>query len=167
MIVIESYQTDKTYKNQKKFDCGNAVINKFAAQSLKSQVRKHLSKAYVLTGDQDSFMGFYTLCAFSLIANQFDGFRNAGLPASIPCIRLIMLGVDKNYQKLGYGRDLLVHAIDKMLEAAQHIGVYGLYLDAEPKAVDFYLKHAFTLLYQEDRQQAAQMFLPIQTVRGL
>ena len=38
-VMVCSYQADITYPGQKKFDCGNEVINKFARDSLKKSVR--------------------------------------------------------------------------------------------------------------------------------
>ena len=48
-VRISLYDPTVTYPGQKRFDCGNDAIDKFAHDSLKAQVRKSLSAAYVLT----------------------------------------------------------------------------------------------------------------------
>ena len=52
-FVLEQYDANKTYFQQKKFDCGNKVINKFVHSSLKKQVSKKFSQAYTLL-DQEN-----------------------------------------------------------------------------------------------------------------
>ena len=48
-IELSLYNPALTYFGQKQFDCGHAAINTFVHNSLKPQVRKNLSVAYVLT----------------------------------------------------------------------------------------------------------------------
>ena len=64
-IIISRYDPAIAYSNQKSFDCGHEAINGFVARSLKQQVQRNLSAAYVLT-DGDTFVGFCTLMAASI-----------------------------------------------------------------------------------------------------
>ena len=48
-IIISRYDPAIAYSNQKSFDCGHEAINGFVARSLKQQVQRNLSAAYVLT----------------------------------------------------------------------------------------------------------------------
>jgi hypothetical protein len=64
-ITISRYDPAIAYDQQKSFDCGHEVINGFGARSLKQQVQRNLSAAYVLT-DDDTFVGFCTLMAASI-----------------------------------------------------------------------------------------------------
>jgi GNAT superfamily N-acetyltransferase len=166
-FIFSRYDATRTYAGQKKFDCGNAAINKFVIDNLKKQVAKDLSAAFVLqdADNADRFIGFYTSMMSSIAA---DGLRDQGygsLPGRVPCMRLVMLGIDSAYQGKQLGRQLLQHAITCMIQAAKHVGVFGLYLDADAKAVDFYLKHGFVMLEARQDPNPTPMFLHIHTAR--
>ena len=155
------YDPDATYFEQKKFDCEHAVINKFVSASLKQQVKKNTSVAYVLTDPaaNDRFIGFFTL-VMSCIDNTALAPFASSLPRQVPCVRLVMLGVDKAYKGKNLGLRLLKHALVKTKESARTLGCRGLYLDADPDAVAFYTKYGFIAL--ENPAQAADstpMFL--------
>ncbi|MEH6552477.1 MAG: GNAT family N-acetyltransferase [Pseudomonadales bacterium] len=167
-FVLEDYAPDKTYREQKKFDCGNEIINKFVASGLKKQVRENLSKCFVLLDidNSDKFVGFYTLTSFAIDAPLLSSMSKGRLPKKVPCVRMVMLGVDKTYQKQQLGLRLLVNAIDRTITASQHIGVLGLYLDADPPAVDFYLAHGFKTLKDRQDPDPTPMFLHIETAKA-
>ena len=141
------YDPESTYFEQKKFDCEHAVINKFVASSLKQQVKKNISVAYVLTDQSanDRFIGFFTL-VMSCIDNAALAPFASSLPRQVPCVRLVMLGVDKAYKGKNLGLRLLKHALMKTKESAMSLGCKGLYLDADPGAVAFYRKYGFIAL---------------------
>ena len=167
-IVLELYSPDKTYTNQKRFDCENITINKFVASSLKKQARQNLSQCFVLldTNNEDRFIGFYTLSSFAIDAADLAVLSSGSLLSRIPCSRLIMLGVDKEYKKRGLGRLLLKNAIQKTIMAAEQIGIYGLFLDADEAAYTFYIEHGFIALQEKTGQKPTPMFLHIDTLRA-
>ncbi len=167
-FVLEGYNPDKAYFQQKKFDCGNEVINRFVASGLKKQVRSNLCKCFVLLDqdNSDKFVGFYTLTSFAIDASLLDSMSQGRLPNKVPCTRMVIPGVDKTYQKRNLGMKLLVNAIDRTLSASLHIGVLGLYLDADPPAVDFYLAHGFVALKDRRDEKPTPMFLHIETAKA-
>lgn len=168
-FFIEQYDTNKTYFQQKKFDCGNKIINKFVHSSLKKQISQHFSQAYVLLDSENSecFSAFYTLSSFKLTAPELDKRSKGSLPRDIPCVRLIMLGVDKSLQGQGIGKKMMSDALHRVHRASKEIGIYGLYLDADPAATAFYLSLGFTQLDDGDKTDTAKMFLNIQTIKAL
>lgn len=167
-LVIERYDPGKTYTNQKRFDCENKTINKFVSSSLKKQVRQSLSQCFVLldTNNDDRFIGFYTLSSFAVEAKELEALSGGRLPSRIPCSRLIMLGVDKEYKKQGLGRRLMKSVLHKTILAADQIGIYGLYLDADMDAYNFYVALGFIPLKQKKDPRPAPMFLHIDTIRA-
>lgn len=168
-FILEQYNVKKTYYQQKKFDCGNKVINKFVHSSLKKQVSKHFSQAYVLldTENEDRFSAFYTLTSFKLLAPELESLSQGSLPRDIPCVRLVMLGVDKSLQGKGIGKKMMSDALHRVHRAAKEIGIYGLYLDAAPDATDFYLSLGFVRLDSGNANEVAKMFLSIVTINQL
>ncbi|RLA22342.1 MAG: N-acetyltransferase [Gammaproteobacteria bacterium] len=167
-IVLEHYDPDKTYNNQKRFDCENKTINKFVAGSLKKQVRQNLSQCFVLldTTNNDRFIGFYTLSSFAIDASELEVLSKGSLPSRIPCSRLVMLGIDKDYKKKGLGKLLMQSAMLKTIGAAEQIGIYGLFLDADKGAYTFYLDHGFIPLQVKACPKPTPMFLHIDTMRS-
>jgi GNAT superfamily N-acetyltransferase len=166
-IVIELYDPGKIYTNQKRFDCENKTINKFVAGSLKKQVRQSLSQCFVLldSNNDDRFIGFYTISSFAINADELEVLSKGSLPARIPCTRLIMLGVDKKYKKRGLGKLLMQSVILKSIQAAEKIGIYGLYIDADEDAFTFYSYLGFTALQEKKDSRATPMFIHIDTMR--
>ena len=165
-VVITKFDPNLAYLGQKQFDCEHTVINKFVHQSLKAQVKKNLSVAYILldTSKDDRFVGFYTLAQHTIDVSLISTLSLGSLPQKIPCSRIIMLGIDKNYKKMGYGLDLMRHAFILTKTVAQQIGSFGLYLDADPLAVDFYLGLGLVLLGKRDNSAPSPMFIPMSAI---
>lgn len=168
-FVIEKFNSASSYFQQKKFDCGNRVISKFVHSSLKKQVNQNFSQAYVLlnTHENDRFSAFYTLTSFKLQAHELDKLSKGSLPRDIPCVRLVMLGVDLSLQGQGIGKKMMSDALHRVHRASKEIGIYGLYLDSDPKATKFYLSLGFTRLDNGRDDDIAKMFLSIEVINQL
>ena len=156
------YDPDVIYKGIKRFDCGNEMINRFVARSLKKRVRRHLSRAYVLLDREENFAGFYTLDTFSIARELFDASdKPAGLPPVVPVVKLGMLGLDRQWQKQGLGKRLLRDAMVRTVALSRIAGCAGLYLLAEDEAVRFYEQLGFVAL---KKAKPLPMFLPIEVI---
>jgi len=170
-FVLVKFEPTISYFQQKKFDCGNKIINKFVHSSLKKQVNQNFSQAYVLldTHENDRFSAFYTLTSFKLQANELEKLSKGSFPRDIPCVRLVMLGVDSSLQGQGIGKKMMSDAIHRVHRASQYIGIYGLYLylDAAPAAAKFYLSLGFTRLDNGGEDDTAKMFLSIELIKQL
>jgi GNAT superfamily N-acetyltransferase len=160
-INLELYDPNAIYADQKKFDCGLKVINAFVHNSLKKQVAGGFSVAHVLVDDTASnrFAGFFTTAQHSIDMSLLAPLHLGSLPKKIPCTRLVMLGVDSNYQGKKLGLQLMreVFAITK--QVATLTGSYGLYLDADPGAIGFYQSLGFVLLEGDKSPTPSPMFL--------
>lgn len=165
-IQFSRLDAEKAYAERKQFDCGNALINRFVHDSLVAQVRKNLSVAYVLTdaAKDHKFVGFFTVASHSIDASMLTAMQLGSLPRKIPCVRLVMLGVDKNYKGQALGSRLMKQALILTKESATQIGCYGLYLDADAAAVGFYSKLGFELLEGNKTPQASPMFIAVQSI---
>ncbi len=173
-FILEKYDPTTSYFQQKKFDCGNKLINKFVHGSLKKQVSRHFSQAYVLLDldDNERFSAFYNLTSFKLQGSELDTISQGSLPRDIPCVRLVMLGVNTSLQNKGLGRKLMSDALHRVHRASKEIGIYGLYLDAEPSAINFYLSLGFNRLDEANTDgsnvnETGKMFLSIDVINAL
>lgn len=165
-VGISLYDPTLTYLGQKQFDCNHAVINSFVRSNLKPQVKKNLSVAYVLTdaAAQDHFVGFYTIAQHMIDMSMLSALQLGSLPSKIPCSRLVMLGVDKNYQGQQLGSQLMKHALQLTQLVSRQIGSFGMYLDADPLALDFYQQLGFALLAGNKSPAPSPMFLPLSAI---
>lgn len=165
-IQLSIYNSELSYKGQKQFDCNNKIINKFVRDSLKSQVKKSLSVAYVLTdtAHDNHFVGFYTINHHMIDMSLLTTLELGSLPSKIPCTRLVMLGVDKSYRGQQLGSRLMKHALQLTVASSKQIGCFGMYLDAEPSAMAFYQALGFKLLESDKTPNSFPMFLPLSAI---
>lgn len=165
-VELSLYDPTLIYAGQKQFDCGHAVINAFVHNSLKPQVKKSLSVAYVLTdaAQANRFVGFYTIAQHMIDVSLLSAMQLGSLPRKIPCTRLVMLGVDKQCKGQQLGSKLMKHALLLTRQVAMQMGSFGMYLDADPLAVRFYQKLGFTLLAGDQTPEPSPMFLPLSAI---
>ncbi|MDX7991767.1 N-acetyltransferase [Xenorhabdus littoralis] len=161
--ICVNYQSDMTYPGQKNFDCGNNVINRYVRSSLKNNVANEncVVKALVdaKTGE---LLGVCSFTGYLLAKSRLSGVLNGSMPSDLSVVRLVMLGVSVKHQKKEYGhilmREFLVHAIK-----VHHVmPIEGIFLDADPDAVEFYTLLGFVELGMPASNGATPMFLKIQ-----
>ena len=164
-LKLEKFDSSKTYKGQKEFDCNNEMINRFVQKNLKKRVKKYLSQAYVLLEDE-RFVGFYTLDSFSIAKNNFEleEHKPSGLPPIVPLIKLSMIGIDKSLQGKGLGKRLLRDVFLKVYQISKLAGCIGIYLLAENEAISFYEKLGFVAIKDDE---PLPMFLTLDVILEL
>ena len=164
-LTLEKFDSSKTYKGQKEFDCNNKMINRFVQKNLKKRVKKHLNQAYVLLEDE-RFVGFYTLDSFSIAKNNFEveEHKPSGLPPIVPLIKLSMIGIDKSLQGKGLGKRLLRDVFLKVYQISKLAGCIGIYLLAEKEAISFYENLGFVAIKEDE---PLPMFLTLDVILEL
>ena len=160
-LRVVALDVSVSYPDMKRFDCGNDMINRFVQKSLLKRIKKHLSRAYVLTDSRMCFLGFYTLDTFSIHRELFELDRPTGLPPAVPVIKLGMLGIDRSSQGRGFGKRLLRDTFLKVVEVSRIAGCAGVYLLAEEKAIGFYTSLGFVTLKET---HPTPMFLHIEKI---
>jgi len=165
-VMVCSYQADITYPGQKKFDCGNDVINKFARDSLKKSVRDGNCAAKALIDKKTGeLLGFCSFSAYSLVKQKLEGVVSGSMPGEVGVVRLVMLGVATKVQNKGYGQDVTAEFFEQVKIIHEALPVKGVYLDAAPDAVNFYLRLGFVELNEPPNAFGAKpMFLAIQHI---
>jgi GNAT superfamily N-acetyltransferase len=165
-IVLERFDITKSYNGIKKFDCGHEMINRFATNSLKQNVKNSMCQAYVLldTSLNDKFIGYYNIMAFSIAKEAFNT-APSGSTKQIPVLRLVMLGVEAAYAGEGLGSKLLKHSLELTHRLAAETGIAGLYLDAEDGKHDFYRNRGFVGIQEPDPvTNILPMFISVGTI---
>lgn len=165
-VMSCNYQPDITYSRQKHFECGNAVIDKFVRSSLKKSVSNGDCAAKALMDSESGeLVGVCTFTAYSLDRQRVAGVLQGSLPSEIGVVRLVMLGIASSYQKQGYGLDLLLDFFEHVKVIHQSLPIKGVYLDADPEAINFYARLGFVQLPEPPNAYGAvPMFLGIQHI---
>ncbi len=169
-FFITRFDPGAKYGGYNQFDCQHAVINKFVKDSLKKQVKQGLSVAYALLeedGATQRFAGFFTIASHTIALSALGALQRGGLPKTIPCVRLIMLGVDLRYQGEILGSRLMKQALAITQAASAQLGCNGLYLDADPAAIGFYQKLGFALLEGDQSPAPSPMFITLQSISSM
>jgi GNAT superfamily N-acetyltransferase len=170
--VTDSYVIDGNlllncgrYQFPKRFDCGVELINSYFKSSLKRALRSENFAGIGAVTASGAVVGFCTLALCSLERDRVSShLEQANLPSQVSVIRLVMLGVDKGYQGLGIGRQLLRKAFMQAISVHRQIPIKGIYLDAAPGAVSFYEELGFKPLTRPDESSGTPMLLNIQAL---
>lgn len=157
----------KLKKSHKKngFDCGKRPLNDYLAKIAKQDVEKGVAVCYVLEGEEERVVGYFTLSSGSIPKEEIPEKESKRLPrySDIPFAVIGRLAVDRKYQGKGYGDYLIVEAFAEILKVAEMLGIAGVFVDPiDDSAIKFYGKFGFVKLNSSDR-----MFIPMATVREL
>ncbi len=72
----------------------------------------------------------------------------------------------KNIKGEAWVKKLMKSVMQKTIMAADQIGIYGLFLDADEDAYTFCKKPGFIALQEKVDSEPVPMFLPIDTMRA-
>lgn len=149
-LVLEAFTEGKIYKGLKEFDCGDAVLNRYAKDNLKRDGVRENKMLYLLLdpNHSDQLVGFVSIQSYVMGKDKLpaQAFPHS-LPPLVPVVKISMIAVTKDYQKDGWGRLLLRAGLDRAIKIASVANdVKAVVLDAKEDAVGFYLRQRFTLV---------------------
>lgn len=155
--------------DREKFDCGSEPLNRFLRQTARQHAERGISRTFVLVeGDgaesTQTILGFFTLCLCQIeSASLPDGIRRK-YPRAVPAVRLGRLAVSRQHQGRGFGKDLMIAAMEKFIEIFARGGGIGLFLDAKDlRAKEFYEKFGFISLPGNE----LELFLPTSSIQEI
>jgi len=148
------------------FDCGKAPLNDFLQKYARQNQKQGISQTYVaVQPNTDKVDGYYTISSGAVeFASVPDDVRK-GLPRyPVPVAHLGRLAVDKTVTGKGLGRLLLLDAMERIVRAADSIGIHAIEVWAkDDEAKSFYVKYGFVQLLDDQ----FHLYISIQTVRKL
>lgn len=148
------------------FDCGVSILNDYLTKYAKQDVKRKASAVFVLVhrADPTRVIGFYTLCATSVLLSELPEAMTKKLPRypEIPAVLLGRLARDIHFP--GMGELLLSDAIARCVRVASDIAASLIVVDSKGDAATrFYEKFGFLSL----PKLHGRMFLPMQTAEKL
>ena len=147
------------------FDCGVEALNRYFQQIARQHIAKGIAKTFALVDEEATapkpVLGFFTISLCQVLAEQVPAKWARRLPDQIPAMRLGRLAVAKAQQGAGYGKILLVEALDRIARVADLAGGIGLFVDAKDEAAAaFYSRYGF-----EPAAAPLTLFMPMETIR--
>ena len=142
------------------FDCGNSELNAWLMQkALASEGRS--ARTYVVTTTNRRIVAYYCLSAGAVIRASLPRAKlRQNMPDEVPVLVMGRLAVDRRYQGLGLGKDLLKDAILRALNAAELVGIRAILVHAKDEdAAAFYRRFGFF----DSRFDEKILLLPIET----
>ena len=154
------------HHNRRGFRCGIDELDYYIGKVARQHAEKGISRTHVLVCDENKtvIVGFYTLAPCEVEGSILDDPRARRLPEHpIPACKLGRLAVATEFQEQGLGELLLMDAMSSFLDAAEKIGMIGLFVDAiSEKAAGFYEHYGFVRCSDDP----LQLFIPIQDIKA-
>lgn len=146
------------------FDCGNADLNRYIQQQARQDAERRVAAPFVLQDpDSKAVLGFYTLSASLIPLNELPLATLKKLPRydQLPVVLLGRLAVDSTTKGQGVGEFLLLDALRRSLETAQHVGAMAVIVDAKDERAESFYQHFDFLPFQHT---PLRLFLPMNQI---
>lgn len=170
-FIIEPFDPDT--HDRTAFSCGVEQVDNYFQKTANKLARADNVRLYVMTDLSGSLIGFYSINAHSVhygeLPKKFE--RTRPSHGNIPAAYISMIGRDQKFRGGGYGSNLLVDALRRIVQAADALGIAVVMLDvldcgnpdhvADRKAL--YEGFGFIPL----PSNPLRLFMPITTVRTL
>ena len=164
---------DPTRHDRSSFSCGVEQVDNFFKKTANKLVKADNLRVFVMLDEAGELVGFYAINAHAVDYSQLPQryARNRPGHGSIPAVYISMIGVDARFAGRGYGGDLLVDCLTRIVRVADSIGVSVVMLDVldcgDPELVEkrkrLYASYGFMPL----PSNPMRLFFPIATVRQL
>ena len=161
MLKIE---TLKKNHDRAGFDCGNDELNRYLQRTARQHLDKGMSRTFVVIDDliPSKILGYYTLAACEIHVEKMPRKYSKKYPSKAPAAKLARLAVSKNKQRQGFGRHMMINAIERILLVSKNLGIICFFVDAKnAKAKGYYEQFGFIPL----PDNPLELFLPIATLQ--
>ena len=149
------------------FASGSAELDRYLQQQARQDAEKRAAASFVLLESAArAVLGYYTLSASIVTADELPAALSRKLPRypQLPVTLLGRLAVDHRHKGKGLGEFLLMDALHRSLQAADHIGAMAVVVDAEDAAAEAFYKH---FDFRPLQQQPTRLYLPMKILEAL
>jgi GNAT superfamily N-acetyltransferase len=124
------------------FECGNDELDRWLVEHARKATGQG-TRTYVVT-DGDRVVGYFAIAPHTIDREMLSKAQGRGAPHQIPAVLLAKLAIDRSVQRRGLGTELLIVALETIVEAARRVGGKVVVVDAiDDEAVVFYERHDF------------------------
>ena len=135
---------ETTSEELQSFDCGSEELNLFIKCFARQNDKKRIGRTFVGFLEETP-VGFITLCSGSITFDELP--KKEKLPHyPIPIIKIARFGIDKRFQRRGFGKEFLAFSFEKIAVVANLIGVKFVAVDAKDNSKSFYEHFGFVSL---------------------
>ncbi|HTV34222.1 MAG TPA: GNAT family N-acetyltransferase [Methylocella sp.] len=121
------------------FDCGVPVLDDWLKRRARANQASGASRTYVVC-EKERVVAYYALASGAVEIQTATGRLRRNMPDPVPVVVLGRLAIEQAYQGHGLGRALFRDAGQRVLQAADMIGIRGIIVHAlSPEAKTFYL----------------------------
>lgn len=153
------------------FSCGVAQVDNFFRRTANKLSKADNIRTFVMVGPGGELIGFYATNAHAVdyteLPERFA--RNRPSHGSIPAAYISMIGVDARFQGSGYGGDLLVDCLMRLVRASDALGIAVVMLDVldcgDPEKVAKRLALYADYGFQALQSNPLRLFISMETVR--
>lgn len=125
------------------FDCGVTDLDQWLRKRARSNDLSGATRTYVSTYE-GRVVAYYALTVGSIEHAAATGKVRRNMPEPVPVAVLARLAVGKTFQGTGWGGDLLIDAVSRVLSAAEIFGIRAMLIHAfSERACAFYERHDF------------------------
>ena len=153
MNKLKILKYDRKYRSDG-FDCGQKALNNYIQKNVTKDVKNGSCTCFVMLNEKEEVTAYYTLSTESInIESAPPEFQKKIKYQYVPLILLGRLAVDKTQKAQGFGKLMLVDALKKSLNVANHhVGAVAVIVDPITDAAkNFYLKYGFTSIPDSGR----------------
>ena len=146
------------------FSCGDPSLDEYLQRQASQDQKRNLAAVFILTPDGKSVAGFYTLSAHAIEADRLPDDLARKLPRfPIPATLLGRMAIAQTMRGQGLGEFLLLHSLERALQASRQVASWAVLVDAKEDAREFYIKHDFIPF----PGQPNRLFLPMKTIEKM
>jgi GNAT superfamily N-acetyltransferase len=129
------------------FDCGDRELNEWLWFHARAATGQGTRTYLLVADDTDQVAGYLAIAPHLVERHEIPKRVGRGAPRQIPAILLAKLAVDRSHHRTGVGRELLIHALELIIEVSRTAGGKIVVVDAiDDEAVRFYQHHDFVRL---------------------
>jgi GNAT superfamily N-acetyltransferase len=143
------------------FESRTSDLNAFLKDDAFKNQEELISKTY-LCCHSEQLVGYITLTTDIIKKEEVLRGKRVSAPyKEYPAIKIARLAVDKNYERRGVGRFLLLVAVGKAVKISKEVGCRFITVDSKKESIEFYKKGGFTLVKKYESHIYPTMYLDI------
>jgi predicted N-acetyltransferase YhbS len=125
------------------FSCGSAELDAWLRDHARAATGQG-TRTYMMVGEDERVVGYFAIAPHTIDRADVSNKTGRGAPRHIPAILLAKLALDECLHGQRLGSELLVAALDTIVDAARRAGGKFVVVDAiDESAAAFYAHHEF------------------------